>query len=188
MQRAQGTKTLKEKLISRPLWALPRRKGLLPLIQMFVMSKLLCQVTRAGRGPRETNGILVANRGFSERGYVTTQCKCLAVIWAVLLWHPKLEGTKLVERINHHSIKWVLDFADGTEKLAQWRLPSSEFDFEAVHRAGMIHQTAGALSKLPTGSSNDSPLDEDVKTILTDNSGELEAAYRYPCLTCEEDG
>lgn len=40
---------------------------------------------------------------------------------------------------------------DATEKLAQWRLSISEFEFNIAHRAGIKHRAADVLSRFKTG-------------------------------------
>lgn len=50
---------------------------------------------------------------------LATTCKaCLAVLWAVLLLYPSLEGNCLIVRINHEALKWLLTMTVATGKLA----------------------------------------------------------------------
>ena len=45
----------------------------------------------------------------AERNYDTTERECLAIIWAVVLLRPYLDGTDLILRTDHDSLKWFLE-------------------------------------------------------------------------------
>lgn len=54
---------------------------------------------------------------------------------------------------------------DNSGKLACWRLRLVEFELDAVHRAGVKHQAADAVSRLPTTGIDDTPLHDDVQVL-----------------------
>lgn len=61
----------------------------------------------------------------SERHYDTTQRESLAIVCAVLLSRPYLKGMKLTIRMDHESLKWILNHTESTGKITGWRLPLS---------------------------------------------------------------
>lgn len=52
--------------------------------------------------------------------------------------------------------------SNGPAKIASWHLPLAERHFGVVHRSGIKHQPANALSRLETGGEYHRPLDNDL--------------------------
>lgn len=61
---------------------------------------------------------------------------------------PYLAGTRFTIQVNQDGFKCILTMAHATGKLTQWRLRLSELALDVVHRSGMKHQAADALSHL----------------------------------------
>lgn len=106
----------------------------------------------------------------AKRAYDTTHKECLAIVWAVLLICPYLEGTKFTIRTDHDSLRSILNIIDATGRLARWELRLSEFEYDAVHRAGIKNQAADALYRLPTTGHDITPLDDDIPVALVENN------------------
>lgn len=75
----------------------------------------------------------------------TTERKCLSEVLAELLFRPYLEGTVFVQCTVQHGLNWKFNLPATTEILGRWRLRQSEFNFEVVTDAGVLHQVADAL-------------------------------------------
>ena len=60
-----------------------------------------------------------------------------------------LPGRRFVLRTNHGSLSWSQNFREPEGQLAHWLEQLQEFDFEVVHRRGIKHINADALSRLP---------------------------------------
>ncbi|CAN8067637.1 unnamed protein product [Agarophyton chilense] len=84
----------------------------------------------------------------AERSYSTTERECLAVVWAILHLRPYLEGARFTLRTNHHALRWILNLADASGRLARWRLRLMEYDFDM------------------TDGEDTTPLDEEVPCLL----------------------
>lgn len=97
----------------------------------------------------------------AEKAYDTTQRDCLAIVWSILLLRPYLEGCRLTIRTDHDSLRWILNLTGATGRLARWQLCLSEFDSDVIHRAGVIHQAADALPRLPTGGTDKTTLENE---------------------------
>lgn len=63
-----------------------------------------------------------------------------------------------------------------TGKLARWSLGFSELEFDIVHRAGIKHQTADALSRIKTNSEDKTVLDDEVQVFTKPQS-------LFPCAS-----
>lgn len=59
-------------------------------------------------------------------------------------------------------LRWILKLADSSRRLARWRFRLSEFDFELVHRAGIKHQVADAISPVRTLGEHQTELDDQI--------------------------
>lgn len=76
----------------------------------------------------------------------------------------------MISRTDRHALRWILNFADATGKLARQRLMLFEHDLEITHRAGVKHQAAEALSELlTTGVDSTEIEDEILVTVVTGN-------------------
>ena len=140
---------LKRRLTSPPILALPKQREYYKLdteaCDLQVGCTLLQDQGGAGYVP-----IGHCSRALTkqERDYTTTEKECLAIVWAILLLRPYLEGQRFTVRSDRDSLRWVLNLADAKGRLAGWRLRLSEYDFVVEHRAGIKHQAAEALSRL----------------------------------------
>lgn len=57
---------------------------------------------------------------------------------------------------------------DSIERLARWRLKLSEYEIDVVSRAGIKHQAADVLSRLPTLEEKCTPLENDLLNLAVD--------------------
>ena len=70
----------------------------------------------------------------AEKNYSTTEKECLAIVWAVLMLRPYLEGSKFTLRTDHDSLRWIMNLSDASGRLQRWRLRLSEYEYDVVHR------------------------------------------------------
>lgn len=68
----------------------------------------------------------------------------------------------------------------------QLRLLQSEFDFEVIHRTGMVHQVGDAVSSLPTENARDVPLDRSGQVMLISDHTEPDSIYVCTHFTYEK--
>lgn len=58
----------------------------------------------------------------AERNYNTTEREFLAIIWAVLMLLPYLEGARFTLRTHHDALKLLFGSTSAYGKLARWSL------------------------------------------------------------------
>ena len=85
----------------------------------------------------------------SERKYSVTRKELLAVVVFTQHFRTYLLGQPFKLRTDHGSLSWLCNFKDPTGQLARWLEQLQEFHFEVIHRKGLAHQNADALSRLP---------------------------------------
>ena len=82
----------------------------------------------------------------AERQYCVTRREMLAVVWVVKCFHPYLWGRRFIIRTDHNSLLWLQNFKDPLGQIARWLEVLAEYDFTILHRPGLKHSNADALS------------------------------------------
>ena len=83
-----------------------------------------------------------------EQKYCVTCRELLAVVKFSRQYRPYLLGHKFVLRTDHGSLSWLQNFKEPEGQLAHWLEQLQELYFEVVHRKGIKHNNADALSRL----------------------------------------
>ena len=84
-----------------------------------------------------------------ERKYCVARRELLAVVKFSRQYRPYLLGHKFVLRTDHGSLSWLQNFKEPEGQLARWLEQLQELNFEVVHRKGIKHNNADALSRIP---------------------------------------
>ena len=90
-----------------------------------------------------------------ERNYSSYQGEMLAVVWACKMLRHYLYGVEFTIVTDHAPLVWLMSAKDLTGQHARWALMMQSFNFKIVHRAGVKHLNADALSRLPQPSTED---------------------------------
>ena len=85
----------------------------------------------------------------AERRYCVTRKELLAIVTFVTQFRHYLCGRKFKIRTDHGSLRWLLRFKNPEGQLARWLEILSSYDMDIEHRAGVRHQNADALSRIP---------------------------------------
>jgi len=85
----------------------------------------------------------------TERNYCVTRRELLAVVKALAHFHVYLCGRPFTVRVDHASLKWLMNFRQLEGQMARWVERIMMYKFEIVHRAGKSHGNADALSRRP---------------------------------------
>ena len=83
----------------------------------------------------------------AEVHYGITEKECLAVIFAIKQFRIYLYGTRFQIVTDHSALAWLMNINDPTGRLARWAIYLQAYEFEIVHRKGIIHSNADTLSR-----------------------------------------
>ena len=84
-----------------------------------------------------------------ERNYCVTRKELLAVVTFLHHFRQYLIGAPFVIRTDHGALTWLQNFKSPEGQLARWLEKLQEYQFTIVHRPGLKHNNADALSRLP---------------------------------------
>ena len=73
----------------------------------------------------------------------------LPVVKFTRQYRSYLLDRRFVLRTDHGSLSWLQSFREPEGQLAHWLEQLQEFDFKVIHRRGIKHINADALSRLP---------------------------------------
>jgi len=105
---------LKRRLTSRPILALPRSTGAYVLDTDASDYQVDCVLTQ--EQPDETYkpvGYWSCSITEAEKNYSTTEKVCLAVVWALFMLRPYVQGTRFIVRTDHSALRWMLHMEGG---------------------------------------------------------------------------
>ncbi|CDF33132.1 unnamed protein product [Chondrus crispus] len=142
---------LKTCLISPPILQLPRLGIPYSLDTDASDAQLGCTLLQQHEdGNRYPVGFWSRTLSSAERNYSTTEKECLAIVWAIQTLRPYLERERFTVNTDHHSLRWLMNLADASGRLARWRLRLAEFDFDITYVKGIKNCLADALSRIPS--------------------------------------
>ena len=146
----QAFEQLKEALTNTEVLALPTERDRYILdcdASDQAMGAVLSQIQNGTERP-----ICYASQLFSkhERNYNVTRKELLAVITFVKKFRQYLLGQPFTIRTDHAALQWLKHTPEPIGQQARWLEILEEFDYEIVHRAGVSHSNADALSRSHT--------------------------------------
>lgn len=97
----------------------------------------------------------------AERNYSATEREALAVIDGIKRFQPYLQGQKFTIHTDHNALRWLMSLDDPSGRLARWSLLIQQFDFDIIHRPGVVNGNADALSRRPYDSISLNTLEAD---------------------------
>jgi len=142
----EAFRTLKDKLVSPPILSFPQ------FDMTFVVDADASQEGIGAVLSHQHNGRVIAYASRvltkTERQYCATRREMLALVWSVRQFRAYLWGRKFIVRTDHNALRWLRNFKDPQGQVARWLEVLAEFDFDVVHRPGLQHGNADALSRL----------------------------------------
>jgi len=144
-----GFQKLKSALVSSPILAMPNNSD------PFVLDTDACDVNIGAVLSQVQEGeervIAYASRSLSkqERYYCVTRKEMLAVVFYSKSFRQYLLGRQFLIRTDHSALQCVKTTPEPMGQQARWCEILEEFDFQIVHRPGMKHGNADALSRRP---------------------------------------
>jgi hypothetical protein len=104
---------------------------------------------------QEQNGREVVIAYFSkslnthEKSYCVTRKELLAVVNALKAFHSYLYGQQVLLRTDNAAVSWMKNLKRPTGQVARWLEELGTYDLTVVHRPGLKHRNADALSRAP---------------------------------------
>ena len=142
-------RTLKEKLTTAPIMALPRDDGMFTL-DTDALKWSIGAVLSQGQDGKErviAYGSRLYNKAKSN--YCTTCQELLAVVYFVKLFRQYLLGRSFIIRTDHAALKGLKRTPEPAGQQSRWLEQLSAYDFKIQHRPGIGHSNADALRRIP---------------------------------------
>ena len=154
---------LKECLVSPPVLQLPRLGLQYSLDTDASDAQLGCTLLQTHEdGHRYPVGYWSRTLSSAESNYSTTEKECLAIVWAIQTLRPYLERERFTVNTDHHPLRWLMNLADASGRLARWRLRLAEYDFDVTYVKGIKNCLADALSRIPSTRGTTVPVDVEI--------------------------
>nr|GEU79550.1 putative reverse transcriptase domain-containing protein [Tanacetum cinerariifolium] len=143
MEKDEAFQTLKQKLCSAPILALPEGT------ENFI---IYCDASLKGFGAvfmQREKVIAYASRQLKkhEENYTTHDLELGAVVFALRLWRHYLYGTKCTVYIDHKSLQYILDQKELNMRQRHWNELLSDYDYEIRYHPVKGNVVADALSQ-----------------------------------------
>ena len=140
---------LKSRLTSAPILALPNDHDRFVLDADASDSAVGVVLSQIQQG-REV-AIAYASRRYSdtESRYCITRRELLAVIYGLRQFRQYLLGREFTIRTDHAPLLWLSHKSEPIGQQGRWLDFLAEFQFNIVHRPGLKHNNADALSRKP---------------------------------------
>ncbi len=90
-----------------------------------------------------------------ERNYSSPQGEMLAAVWGIKSFRHYLRFATFTLSTDHQPLQWLVTTKELSGQFARWALALQEYDFTVVHRAGVTHQNADAVSRMPQATTLD---------------------------------
>jgi hypothetical protein len=111
--------------------------------------------------------------------------ECYALIWGVMHFRQYLHRTHFILRTDHKPLEWLATVSDAYGRRGRWIDMLQDFSFKIIHRPGMKHTNADALSRNPVGIAvNDDDFDLEIQDFANKPGGVIEAARGLFSVQC----
>jgi hypothetical protein len=90
-----------------------------------------------------------------QRKFHPMEGECYALIWGILHFRQYLHQTHFTLRTDHKPLEWLAIVLDAHGRRGRWIDMLQDFNFKIMHRPGMRHTNANALSRNPVGQAAD---------------------------------
>ena len=140
---------LKRRLMTTPILGMPTDEGTYYL-DTDASETGLGAVLSQDQGGAEVV-IAYASRTLtkSEVNYDVTKRELLAVVYGLKNFRQYLLGRRFIIRTDHQALQWFRRTPEPMGQLARWLAFIEQYNFDIVHRPGMRHGNADALSRRP---------------------------------------
>ena len=129
--------TLKEKLVTPPMFALPKLGKPHRLETDASAYQVQCSLLQLQDNDTwRPIGYWSKSLKPAERNYCATERECYVMVWGMQQLRPYLEGVRFTVRTDHDSLRRILNLTNSIGYLARWRILLSDFDYEIDYIPG----------------------------------------------------
>jgi len=167
-QNCQGAfDTLKRALVEAPILVRPNFKE--PFCLDVDWSTRGIGAVLSQREGRCEKVVAYASKALSvaQRKFHPMEGECYALIWGILHFKQYLHRTHFTLRTDHKPLEWLATVSDAHGRRGRWIDMLQDFSFKIVHRPGIRHANANALTRNPVGQVVD---DDDFYQEIQDDS------------------
>ena len=140
---------LKELLTNTPILAYPRAHGMFILDTDASNQCVGAVLSQIQDGKEVVIAYASLTLEAAQKKYCVTRKELLAVIKFTRQFRHYLLGRKFLLRTDHGSLAWLFRFKAPVGQLARWLEEVSQYSFDILHRPGIKHANADALSRPP---------------------------------------
>lgn len=83
-----------------------------------------------------------------EVRYATVEKELLAIIYAFRNFRPYIYCRKALVITDCQALVWIMNLKNPASRLMRWKMELSEYEFEVIHRPGILNANADALSRI----------------------------------------
>ena len=148
IEQQESFKALKEALVSYPILRQPDMAKPFYLFtdaSGYCMGAVLAQKDDDGKEHAVAYGSKMLKN--SELYWTVTEKECFACVWAIKKYRIYLLGKKFTVITDHSALSWLMNIKDPNGRLARWSIYLQAYEFEIIHRKGLIHSNADTLSR-----------------------------------------
>ncbi len=87
----------------------------------------------------------------TQRRFHLMEGECYALIWGIMHFRQYLHMKHFILRTDHKPLEWLATISDTHGRRGRWVSMLQDFSFKIVHRPGLRHMNADALSRNPVG-------------------------------------
>ena len=140
--------TLREKLTTAPILALPNRNDPFILDTDASDKAIGASLSQVQDGVERVIAYASMSLDETRRRYCTTRKELLAVVMFTRHFRHYLLGREFLVRTDHASLLWLTRFRDIEGQLSRWLTELGQYSMVLQHRPGCKHCNADALSRM----------------------------------------
>jgi hypothetical protein len=97
--------------------------------------------------------VAYASKGLTkvQKKFHPMEGECYVLIWGIMHFRQYLHRTHFILRTNHKPLEWLATISDAHGRRGRWIDMLQDFSFKIVHRPGLRHGNADALSRNSVG-------------------------------------
>jgi hypothetical protein len=136
---------------------------------------------------RKERVVAYASKGLTpvQKKFHPMEGECYALIWGVMHFRQYLHRTHFILRTYHKPLEWLATVFDAYGRRGRWIDMLQDFSFKIIHRLGMKHTNADALSRNPVGiAADDDDFDLEIQDVANKPGGAIEATRGLFSVQC----